>query len=46
MFPNIVTSPEIVSGRPGIILTKLTFEFLSGLLTDGASVEDIVYSFP
>jgi uncharacterized protein (DUF433 family) len=46
MFPNIVTTPGIVSGRPRIINTRLSVEFLLGLLADGASVDDIVFSYP
>jgi uncharacterized protein (DUF433 family) len=46
MFPNISNHSWDSSGRPGIILTKLTIEFLPGLLADGASVEDIVSSYP
>lgn len=46
MFPNIVATPGIVSGRPRIINTRLSVEFILGLLADGASVEDLVAAYP
>jgi len=46
MFPNIVATPGIVSGRPRIINTRLSVEFILGLLAEGASVENIVAAYP
>lgn len=46
MFPNIVSNPGIVSGKPRIINTRLSIEFLLGLMAEGASVENIVEAYP
>ena len=45
-FPNIVATPGIVSGRPRIINTRLSVEFILGLMSDGSSVENIVSAYP
>ena len=45
-FPNIVATPGIVSGRPRIINTRLSVEFILGLMADGSSVENIVLVYP
>ncbi len=45
-FPNIVATPGIVSGRPRIINTRLSVEFILGLMADGSSVENIVSAYP
>lgn len=45
-FPNIVVTPGIVSGRPRIINTRLSVEFILGLMADGSSVENIVSAYP
>ncbi len=45
-FPNIVATPGIVSGRPRIINTRLSVEFILGLMADGSSVENIVLAYP
>lgn len=46
MYPNIVSTPGIVSGRPRIVNTRLSVEFLLGLLAEGSSVEEVVASYP
>lgn len=46
MYPNIVCTPGIVSGRPRIINTRLSVEFLLGLLAEGCSVEEVVAEYP
>ena len=46
VIPIIVTTTAIVSGRPRIINTWLSVLILPGLLSDGASIADIVFSIP
>jgi len=38
MYSNIVSTPGVVSGRPRIVNTRLSVEFILGLLAEGASV--------
>jgi uncharacterized protein (DUF433 family) len=45
-FPNIVVTPGIISGRPRIINTRLSVEFILGLMADGSSLENIVSAYP
>jgi len=46
MYSNIVSTPGVVSGRPRIVNTRLSVEFILGLLAEGASVENIVEVYP
>nr|PZN84222.1 MAG: antitoxin [Pseudomonadota bacterium] len=43
---RIVLDPAILSGKPVIRGTRLSVEFVIGLLADGWSEEDIVRNYP
>ncbi len=43
---RIVLDPAILSGKPVIRGTRLSVEFVIGLLADGGSEEDIVRNYP
>ena len=46
MFSNIISTQGVVSGKPRIINTRLSVEFLLGLMAEGAGVDDIVATYP
>jgi uncharacterized protein (DUF433 family) len=39
---NIVTNPNVMSGKPVIAGTRLTVEFIIGLFAGGWSEEDVI----
>ncbi len=46
MFTYIASDPEILNGKPHIIGTRLSVEFVFELFTDGATKEDVIRSYP
>lgn len=46
MFPHIVSDPAILSGKPCILGTRLSVEFLLELIASGASIAEIVQAYP
>jgi uncharacterized protein (DUF433 family) len=44
--PRIALDPEILSGKPVIIGTRLSVEFVIGLMADGWSEGDILANYP
>ena len=42
MLKRIVCDPEVMAGKPVIKGTRLTVEFILGLLAHGSAVEDIL----
>lgn len=43
---RIVRNPAILSGKPAIRGTRMSVEFIIGLMADGWSVDDILVSYP
>ena len=43
---HIVTTPEVCGGRPRIKDTRLTVEFLLGLIAEGWGEKEILESYP
>jgi uncharacterized protein (DUF433 family) len=46
MFPQIVTDPNVLGGRPCVRGTRLSVEFILELFASGASRDDIVRASP
>ena len=46
MFPQIVTNPNILGGKPCIRGTRLSVEFILELAASGASRQEIVQAYP
>ena len=46
MFTYIASDPEILNGKPHIIGTRLSVEFVFELLTDGATKDDVIKAYP
>jgi uncharacterized protein (DUF433 family) len=44
--PRIILDPEVLSGKPVIRGTRLSVEFVLGLLADGWSEADIFANYP
>ena len=42
LLKHIVLDPDVMTGKPVIRGTRLTVQFILGLLAHGASVEDIL----
>ena len=46
MFTLIEYNPEILSGKPHIIGTRLSIEFILELFASGATKDDVIRSYP
>ncbi len=46
MFSRIVSTPDILRGKPRIRGTRLSVEFLLELIASGATREDVLNSYP
>jgi uncharacterized protein (DUF433 family) len=46
MTERIVLDPAVLTGKPVIRGTRLSVEFVIGLLADGWSVADILHNYP
>jgi uncharacterized protein (DUF433 family) len=46
MFTHIAYNPEILSGKPHIIGTRLSIEFILELFASGATKNDILKAYP
>lgn len=46
MFNYIAYNPEILSGKPHIIGTRLSIEFILELFTSGATRDDMLKTYP
>lgn len=46
MFTHIASSPEILNGKPHIVGTRLSVEFILELFNSGATKEDVIQSYP
>jgi uncharacterized protein (DUF433 family) len=44
--PRIVLDPKVLSGKPVIRGTRLSVEFIIGLMADGWSEADILSNYP
>lgn len=44
--PRIVLDPSVLAGKPVIRGTRLSVEFIIGLLADGWSEADILHNYP
>ena len=44
--PRITLDPDVLAGKPVIRGTRLSVEFIIGLLADGWSEADILVSYP
>jgi uncharacterized protein (DUF433 family) len=44
--PRIVLDPDVLAGKPVIRGTRLSVEFIIGLLADGWANTDILQSYP
>lgn len=44
--PRIVLDPKLLAGKPVIRGTRLSVEFVIGLMADGWSEDDIVANYP
>jgi uncharacterized protein (DUF433 family) len=44
--PRIVLDPKVLAGKPVIRGTRLSVEFIIGLMADGWSEADIVSNYP
>ena len=44
--PRIVLDPEILAGKPVVRGTRLSVEFVIGLMADGWSEADILRNYP
>ncbi|RME86919.1 MAG: DUF433 domain-containing protein [Anaerolineae bacterium] len=45
MLERIVIDPEVMTGKPVVRGTRLTVEYILGLLAQGASVEEILEEY-
>ena len=45
-FDRIVCNPEILGGKPCIKGTRISVEFVLELLASGASISDIIETYP
>jgi uncharacterized protein (DUF433 family) len=46
MFTHIAYNPEILSGKPHIIGTRLSIEFILELVASGATKDDMLKTYP
>jgi uncharacterized protein (DUF433 family) len=44
--PRIALDPEVLAGKPVIRGTRLSVEFVIGLMADGWTEADILHSYP
>jgi uncharacterized protein (DUF433 family) len=46
VFNHIAYNPEILSGKPHIIGTRLSVEFILELFASGAAKDDVLMAYP
>ena len=46
MFTHIVYNPEILSGKPHIVGTRLSIEFILELFASGATRDEVLKAYP
>jgi len=46
MFNHIAYNPETLSGKPHIVDTRLSIEFILELFASGATKDDVIKSYP
>lgn len=46
MYTHIAYNPEILSGKPHIIGTRLSIEFILELVASGATKDEILKAYP
>jgi uncharacterized protein (DUF433 family) len=46
MFTHIAYNPEILSGKPHIVGTRLSIEFILELVASGATKDDMLKAYP
>ena len=46
MFTHIAYNPEILSGKPHIIGTRLSIEFILELFASGATRDEVLKAYP
>ena len=46
MFNHIAYSPEVLSGKPHIVGTRLSIEFILELFASGATKEEVLRAYP
>ena len=46
MFTHIAYNPEILSGKPHILGTRLSIEFILELFASGATKDDVIKAYP
>jgi uncharacterized protein (DUF433 family) len=46
LLERIATNPKVMVGKPVILGTRLTVEYILGLLAHGVTVEDILEEYP
>lgn len=46
MFTHIAYDPNILSGKPHIIGTRLSIEFILELFASGATKEEVIKAYP
>ena len=46
MEPRIVSDPAILGGKPCIRGTRMSVEFILELIASGASIDEVVASYP
>jgi uncharacterized protein (DUF433 family) len=46
MFTHIAYTPEILSGKPHIVGTRLSIEFILELVASGATKAEILKAYP
>ncbi len=46
LLPRIVADPNVLTGKPVIRGTRLSVEFITGLLADGWSEAEIIANYP
>jgi uncharacterized protein (DUF433 family) len=44
--PRITLDPNVLSGKPVILGTRLSVEFITGLMADGWNEADILTNYP
>ncbi|MBI3159660.1 MAG: DUF433 domain-containing protein [Chloroflexi bacterium] len=46
MFPHIAFDPEVLSGKPHIVGTRLSVEFVLELFAGGATKDEVLKAYP
>ena len=46
MFSHIAYNPEILNGKPHIVGTRLSIEFILELVASGATKDDMLKAYP